>query len=133
MVRHVVALIGSWPASRGAVADAIDIAQAERARLTLVARYEEPSAWLSLALLGGLWVDRDEVRRDAQTEAQAALEAALATVPADLPVTTRIASSEGCAALAADRSELVLDGAQPAPVGGPWRRHSLRGSGLPAT
>jgi hypothetical protein len=134
MARDVVAVIDDWPASRGAVADAIDIAQAEHARLTLVARYAEPSPWLSLAGLGGMWVDRDALRRDAQEEALAALDAALAIVPAELPVDTHVASRHRCSALArsaaivvdSSRRRRLVTEVQPRP----WPRYSLRGNEL---
>ena len=80
----LVAVDGSEHADR-AVADAIDLAESEHARLTLmtVVRYLPATAYLAVA---GATTTR--LLEDAQAESEKILRRARERVPADLPVST---------------------------------------------
>jgi nucleotide-binding universal stress UspA family protein len=82
-------LVALDPSSRARVAmlDAVELARATNARLTLLTVVKEPSDW---AVAGDydLVVERAEHQRQMEIAAQEALDAALAAVPADLSVTT---------------------------------------------
>ncbi len=93
--RILVAFDGSQHAKR-ALADAIELSQANHARLTVIAVVPDPNLWLGAAAevpvnLGGL----DEF---AEREYQAMLDRAVQSVPADVSVTKLL--KRGAAAVA---------------------------------
>lgn len=82
--RLLVAFDGSSHAQR-ALAEAVDLARANNAALSVMAVAPEPSVW---ALSGyGAPVAVDRLSEQMEHEYQAMLDDAVGTVPADLPVT----------------------------------------------
>jgi nucleotide-binding universal stress UspA family protein len=84
--RLLVALDGS-PHAQRALAEAIDLAQTNNGRLTVMTLVPEPSAWT----LGGGFdvpINLSDLNQQIRQEYQTMLDAAVATVPDDLPVTT---------------------------------------------
>ena len=83
--RLLVAFDGSAHAER-ALAEAVDMAQTNSGRLTLMTVVPEPSAW---ALGSGYEpaVDLQDLSKQIEREYQAMLDAAVDTLPDDLPVT----------------------------------------------
>jgi nucleotide-binding universal stress UspA family protein len=87
MFRNIlVAIDGSAHAAR-ALEEAVDLAQAGKARLTVITCVPDPAAWLigGAAYSGG--IDFEALSREAEREAQGVLDAAVQTIPQDLPVT----------------------------------------------
>jgi nucleotide-binding universal stress UspA family protein len=83
--RLIVPFDGSPHADR-ALAEAIDLAQANNGRLTVMTVAPEPSAWT----LGGGFdvpINLSDLNEQINREYQTMLDAAVATVPDDLPVT----------------------------------------------
>jgi nucleotide-binding universal stress UspA family protein len=83
--RFLVAFDGSSHAQR-ALAEAIDLAQANNGRLTVMTLVPEPSVWT----LGGGYdvpINLSALNEQFQREYQAMLDTAVATVPDELPVT----------------------------------------------
>ena len=82
--RLLVAFDGSSHAQR-ALAEAVDLAQTNRGRLTVMTVVPEPSAW---ALGSGYEpaVNLNDLSRQIEREYQAMLDATVDTVPSDLPV-----------------------------------------------
>jgi nucleotide-binding universal stress UspA family protein len=84
--RLLVAFDGS-PHAHQALAEAIDLAQTNNGRLTVMTLVPEPSAWT----LGGGFdvpISLSELNEQIRREYQTMLDTAVATVPDDLPVTT---------------------------------------------
>jgi nucleotide-binding universal stress UspA family protein len=89
--RLLVALDGSSHAQR-ALAEAIDLAQTNNGRLTVMTLVPEPSAWT----LGGSFdvpINLSDLNQQIRQEYETMLDAAVATVPDDLPVTTILLGS----------------------------------------
>jgi nucleotide-binding universal stress UspA family protein len=82
--RLLVAFDGSSHAQR-ALAEAIDLAQANRGMLTVVAVTPEPSVWSMSGY--DVPINVDSVQQELEREYQLALDDAVSGVPADLPVT----------------------------------------------
>jgi nucleotide-binding universal stress UspA family protein len=82
--RLLVAFDGSSHAQR-ALAEAIDLAQANRGTLTVVAVTPEPSVWSMSGY--DVPINVDSVQQELEREYQLALDDAVSGVPADLPVT----------------------------------------------
>ena len=80
----LVAFDGSSHAQR-ALSDAVDLAQTNRARLTVITVTPEPSVWAFSGYGSPVAVDR--LGEQLEHEYQRLLDDAIATVPADLPVT----------------------------------------------
>jgi nucleotide-binding universal stress UspA family protein len=110
---------GAW----AALERAIDIAQRERALLTIAAVVPEPSAWVGMGLVS-LPYSRETLRRDAQRAMEQALAAARDEVPATVSVTTRLLSGRPGVAL----GRLVEDGDFDLVVTGPRPAARLRRS-----
>jgi nucleotide-binding universal stress UspA family protein len=84
--RLLVAFDGS-PHAQRALAEAIDLAQTNNGRLTVMTLAPEPSGWT----LGGgfdLPIDLSDLNQQIRQEYETMLGAAIATVPDDLPVST---------------------------------------------
>jgi nucleotide-binding universal stress UspA family protein len=104
---------GAWAALRRA----IDIAQRERALLTIAAVVPEPSPWIGMGLVS-LPYSRDALRRDAERAMEQVLAAARDEVPATVSVTTRLLSGRPGRALGNliehGDFDLVVTGPRPA-------------------
>lgn len=84
--RLLVAFDGS-PHAQRALTEAIDLAQRNNGRLTVMTLAPEPSAWT----LGGGFdvpINLSDLNQQIRQEYETMLDAAIATVPDDLPVTT---------------------------------------------
>ena len=110
---------GAW----AALHRAIDIAQRERALLTIAAVVPEPSPWIGMGLVS-LPYSRETLRRDAQRAMEQALAAARDEVPATISVTTRLLFGRPSRALA----RLIEDCDFDLVVTGPRRASRLRRS-----
>ena len=109
--RILVACDGS-PHARGALSDAIELAQAHRARLTLIAVAPLPAAWMGGA--GELPIDLGGSESPEQAY-QSILGRAAATVPADVPVTTLLKVGPAAAAIlaaAGENHDLIVMGSR---------------------
>jgi nucleotide-binding universal stress UspA family protein len=84
--RLLVAFDGSSHARR-ALADAIELARTNNARLTVMTVVPEPSDWAALGRAYVAPVDVAELREETERRYQTMLDAAIDTVPDDLPVT----------------------------------------------
>jgi nucleotide-binding universal stress UspA family protein len=103
--RILVACDGS-PHAQGALADAIELAQAHRARLTLIAVVPVPALWVGAA--GGLPIDLGGAESPEQ-EYRSILDRAVAAVPADVPVTTLLKVGPAATAILATAGENQQD------------------------
>ena len=83
MFHHVLCAYDGSPAAEAALAEAIDLASAMRARLAIVSVIEKPSA--NVAAAG---VDPTALARTLEHEFGARLRAAADRVPDDVPLTT---------------------------------------------
>ncbi len=81
----LVAVDGSAHADR-ALEEAIDLARADNAKLTVMACVPDPSAWVVTGAYAG-GVNFDELTEDAEREYGGMLEDAITAIPDDLPVT----------------------------------------------
>ena len=90
MFRNIlVAIDGSAHAAR-ALAEAIDLAERDHARLTIMTSVPDPSSWL---LSGGGYggaIDYAALGKETEREYQDLLERAVAQVPQDVSVTKRL-------------------------------------------
>jgi nucleotide-binding universal stress UspA family protein len=86
----LVAIDGSAHAAR-ALAEAIDLAAAAHARLTILTSVPDPSTWLlaGAPYTGG--IDFEALERESEQEYSDLLEAAVAAVPDGVPVTKTLA------------------------------------------
>ena len=86
MFRRLLVAFDGSPHAQRALAEAVDLAQTNSGRLTLMTVVPEPSAW---ALGSGYEpaVDLQDLSRQIEREYQTMLDAAVDTLPDDLPVT----------------------------------------------
>ena len=86
MFRRLLVAFDGSPHAQRALAEAVDMAQTNSGRLTLMTVVPEPSAW---ALGSGYEpaVDLQDLSKQIEREYQAMLDAAVDTLPDDLPVT----------------------------------------------
>ena len=98
--RLLVAFDGSSHAQR-ALAEAIDLAQTNNGRLTVMTVVPEPSAW---ALGSGyeLAIDLNDLNRQLEHKYEAMLDSTVDTVPDDLPVTKILTRGAAGAAIVAE-------------------------------
>ncbi|MFZ0089573.1 MAG: universal stress protein [Solirubrobacteraceae bacterium] len=90
MFHNILVCVDGSPHSDRALSEAIDLADAERSRLTILTAVPRPPAWVcSPATAAGL----GSLVADLAAEAAAALEHAVDRVPASIPV-TKILSTE---------------------------------------
>ena len=110
--RILVACDGS-PHAQDALADAIELAEIHRARLTLIAVVPVPNLWVTGA--GDLPVDLGGVDSP-EEEYRSILARAVATVPPDVPVTTLLRRGPAAAAILAaareDQHDLIVMGSR---------------------
>lgn len=91
MFRNLLVAIDGSPHAERALAEAIDLAEAGNARLTIITSLPDPSSWLlgGAAYSGG--IDYDALARATEREYADLLDAAAANVPQNLPVTKILA------------------------------------------
>jgi nucleotide-binding universal stress UspA family protein len=110
--RILVACDGS-PHAQRALADAIELAQVHRARLTLISVVPVPNVWLAGA--PDLPADPGGATSPEQ-ECRLILDRAVATVPADVPVTTLLKRGPAAAAILTaardSRQDLIVMGSR---------------------
>src|ERR1700760_959226 len=85
MFRNILVCVDGSPQAEGALAEAIDLAECQRSRLTLLTAVSKPPYWANTPLTAA-GVEPLEV--ELQHEAKATLRAAADRVPASIPVTT---------------------------------------------
>jgi nucleotide-binding universal stress UspA family protein len=119
MFRSILVPIDGSPHAAAALSQAIDIAAAQGARLTLLCAWH-CSAWYSTAASAG--VDMQQLEADLEVEARAIVEAGRARVPAGIPVATEVI----CARPADAIMEEVARGGHDLIVMGSRGRGSLR-------
>lgn len=91
MFRDILVAIDGSADARRALGEAIDLAERNNARLTILASVPDPSGWL---LTGGAYVgaiDFTALAEESEREYRTLLEEAAAAVPDDLPVTKLLA------------------------------------------
>lgn len=99
MFHNILVCVDGSVHSERALSEAIDLAESERARLTILTAIPRPPAWVSTpATAAGL----ETLMADLATEAAAVLRAAVDRVPASIPV-TKILSSEPIRTALSDR------------------------------
>jgi nucleotide-binding universal stress UspA family protein len=115
MFRDVLVVVDATSDAREALSQAIDLAQRERSRLTLITVQQRPPACAYLGMAAALPL----VIPAAQAEARQVMCEALSRVPADVPVTTVIATPPIREALMMQIKrgchDLVVMGARPRP------------------
>jgi nucleotide-binding universal stress UspA family protein len=87
MFHNILVAVDGSPQADEALTQAIDLAQSERTRLTLITGVAKPP---SMAYAGVSGVSLAQMDADARTYAEAVLRRARDRVPQDLPVTTII-------------------------------------------
>lgn len=93
----LVAVDGSEHAGR-ALEQAVDLAQADHAKLTVMACVPDPSSWvLTGAYAGG--VDFDRLRQEAEQEYETMLGSAVDTIPDDVSVTKLLVHGRAAACI----------------------------------
>ena len=100
MFRRLLVAFDDSPHARRALAEAIDLAQANHGRLTVIAVLPGPSLWLGAAVevpvnLGGL-------EPSLEPEFQAMLDRAVRSVPAEIPVVTLLKRGAAADAILAE-------------------------------
>lgn len=91
MFRNILVAIDGSPHSARALAEAIELAQTNRARITVMTSVPDPSAWL---LTGGAYggaIDYAQLAQETEREYQFLLESAISEVPDDVSVTMLLA------------------------------------------
>src|ERR1700744_3330298 len=84
MFRNILVCVDGSPPAERALSEAIDLATAERARLTILTAIPRPPYWVcSPVTAAGL----EPLANDLANEANATLKAAVDSVPASIPVT----------------------------------------------
>lgn len=113
MFQSILVAVDGSPDANAALAQAIDLAEAEHARLTLFAAVATPPVetyW------GGDGAVAAEIATRAETDAQAVLQAAVDRVPDDLPVTSILSKEPVRPALIheirAGRHDLIVMGSR---------------------
>jgi nucleotide-binding universal stress UspA family protein len=87
--RILVAIDGSPHGSR-ALDEAIQLAQQNRARLTVITSVPDPSTWLLAGGAYGGGIDQAALLEETQRDYRDLLDRAIASVPADVSVTSRL-------------------------------------------
>jgi nucleotide-binding universal stress UspA family protein len=86
MFHRILVAVDSSPHAQRALAEAVDLAQAGHAKLTVMMVISEPSAWVMSGSLG-IPISRVALREQTDRACEAVLDAAVEAVPDDLPVT----------------------------------------------
>jgi nucleotide-binding universal stress UspA family protein len=98
MFQNVLVAVDGSPHAEAALTDAIDLAESERTRLTLITGIAKPP---STAYWGWSAPAAVELARNAEAAAESILRAARDRIPAELPVTTILTAEPIRAALLA--------------------------------
>jgi nucleotide-binding universal stress UspA family protein len=84
MFRNILVCVDGSRQADGALTEAIDLAECQNSRLTLMTAVSKPPYWANTPMTAGLESIEPELRR----EAAATLRAAVDKVPISIPVTT---------------------------------------------
>ena len=116
MFRRLLVAFDGSPHARRALGEAIELAEATNGTLAVMAVAPEASAWALGGAYGVYVADFGELERTIVAEHQRMLDEAVSTVPAELPVTTRLAyGAPGPAIVDAARSgghDLIVMGSR---------------------
>lgn len=111
--RILVAFDGS-PHAEAALADAVELAQVHRGRLTVITVVPVPNRWL--AGVGDVPIDIGGGGESPEQACQSMLDRAVETVPADVPVTKLLKLGAAAPAILAqardDRHDLIVMGSR---------------------
>lgn len=91
MFRNILVAIDGSPHAQRALEEAVDLAEAEKARLTVMTCVADPAAWLIGGSAYSGAIDFEALSNEAERESQEALDQAVDSIPADLPVTKILA------------------------------------------
>jgi nucleotide-binding universal stress UspA family protein len=83
---RILVAVDTSPHAQAALVEAVDLAQTNHARLTVMMVISEPSAWWMMGSLG-VPISPVVLREQADRSCEAILDAAMNAVPDDLPVT----------------------------------------------
>jgi nucleotide-binding universal stress UspA family protein len=97
MFRRILVAFDDSSHARRALAEAVDLAQAAHAQLTLISVVPRPSAWISAGY--DVPVPRDDLAKQLEGECKEALDVAVSAVPHDLPVTILLRHGNAAAAI----------------------------------
>lgn len=97
MFRNILVAVDGSSAALRALEAAVDLAQTNRSRLTVMTCVPDTSTWLIGA--GGVTVDLERLAREADAEYAALLDAAVDMVPLDVPTTKVLAHGRVAPAL----------------------------------
>jgi len=120
-VHRVLLAFDGSPGAWAALDQAIAIADAQRALLTIAAVVSEPTVWIGFGPLG-MPFTRETLRQDLERDMQQKLAAARDEVPATISVTTRLLHGRAARRLA----ELADSGDYDLVVAGPRRAGLMR-------
>jgi nucleotide-binding universal stress UspA family protein len=84
MFRNILVCVDGSRQADGALTEAIDLAECQNSRLTLMTAVSRPPYWANTPMTAGL----ESIEPELQREAAATLRAAVDKVPASIPVTT---------------------------------------------
>ncbi len=91
MFRRLLVAFDGSPHARRALGEAIELAEATDGTLAVMAVAPEASAWALGGAYGTYVADFGELERNISAQYQRMLDEAIGTVPAELPVTKRLA------------------------------------------
>ena len=91
MFRNVLVSIDGSPHGAAALAEAIDVATQNNARLTIMTSVPDPSSWLLSGGPASGGVDFEALAADTEREYRELLESAVDQVPKEIPVTKVLA------------------------------------------
>jgi nucleotide-binding universal stress UspA family protein len=115
MFRRLLVPLDGSPPARHALAEAIDLAKSNNARLTVMTVVPEPSAWAALGAVDAP-INLRELNEQVEHAYQRILDAAVETVPQDLPVKTLLKHGAPGAAIlgevAAHDHDLIVMGSR---------------------
>ena len=84
MFRNILVCVDGSRQADGALTEAIDLAECQNSRLTLMTAVSRPPYWANTPMTAGL----ESIEPELQREAAATLRAAAGKVPGSIPVTT---------------------------------------------
>src|SRR6202020_2254258 len=84
MFRNILVCVDGSSQADGALTEAMDLAECQNSRLTLMTAVSRPPYWANTPMTAG----RESIQPELQREAAATLRAAVDKVPGSIPVTT---------------------------------------------